>query len=468
MLMEIKSICCIGAGYVGGPTMAVIADYCPEIKVTVVDLNTEKINAWNSKDLKKLPVYETGLEEIVKSKRNKNLFFCTNLEKGIKEADMIFLAVNTPTKTSGLGKGEASDIKWVENAARQIAKYAEGETIIVEKSTVPVRTASTIEIILNSFTIEKNLMKAQKSFFVLSNPEFLSEGNAISDLRNPDRVLIGGKDKEAIKSLISIYSKWIDKDKIITTNVWSSELSKLTANAFLSQRISSINSISAICEKTGADIKEVSKAIGMDKRVGSEFLQCGPGFGGSCFKKDLLNLIYLANFYGLKEVAEYWKAVININTWQQNRITSVIFEKMFGNLSNKKISIFGFSFKANTNDTRESPAMYICKDLLEEGAFLKIFDPKVDRDKIYKDFNNIELKKGFSNWEVYKNYLDACQDSDAIVILTEWSEFKNLDWIEIRNKMNKPAWLFDTRNISNKKQALEVGIKTWHIGQENT
>ena len=318
--------------------------------------------------MSKLPIFEPGLEEIIKKRRNQNLFFSTQVEKQIKNADMIFISVNTPTKTHGIGAGFASDLRWIESCARQIAKYAEGHTIIVEKSTLPVRTAEKIKSILD-LSIKGNKPKnANPQFSVLSNPEFLAEGTAIDDLINPDRILIGGDDIEAIKLLEEIYSNWIDKNKILKTNIWSSELSKLIANAFLAQRISSINSVSALCEKTGANVIEVSRAIGMDSRIGNKFLNAGPGFGGSCFKKDILNLIYICEFYGLKEVAKYWESVLDINYWQQNRISSLVIDKLFGTISGKKISIFGFAFKSNTNDTRESPAKNICKNFINEGC----------------------------------------------------------------------------------------------------
>ena len=356
-IYPIKKICCIGAGYVGGPTMSVIANNCPDIDVYVADINEDRILNWNNKDLEKLPVYEPGLDILIKESRDLNLFFTTNIKESIKEADMIFLSVNTPTKTKGIGAGKASDLKWIEESTRQIAKYSQGHTIVVEKSTIPVRTADTIKQILLAYEqIDKN-NKGIKTFSVLSNPEFLAEGTAINDLQNPERVLIGGDDEAAIESLSFIYSKWIDKDKILKTNLWSSELSKLTANAFLAQRISSINSIAEICEVTSANINEVSKAIGMDSRIGNKFLSSGPGFGGSCFTKDILNLIYLCDFYGLDRVAEYWEQVLKLNIWTRNRISKTIVEKLFGTLTNKKLVILGFSFKANTNDTRDSSAI---------------------------------------------------------------------------------------------------------------
>tara|TARA_A100001388_G_C28765688_1_gene500584 strand:- start:1043 stop:2449 length:1407 start_codon:yes stop_codon:yes gene_type:complete len=465
MIKKIRKICCIGAGYVGGPTMSVIADRCPHLEVNVVDTNEERIKKWNSKDLTKLPIYEPGLEDVIERRRNKNLKFTSDVKENIANADMIFISVNTPTKSRGLGAGQASDLKWVDLCARQIAKYAKGETIVIEKSTLPVKTAQTInEILKSANNYEEGTNKSKRKFFILSNPEFLAEGTAISDLENPDRVLIGGEDPDAINALAEIYSYWVKKEKIITTDLWSSELSKLISNAFLAQRISSINSISALCEITGADIKDVSLAIGADKRIGKHFLKSGPGFGGSCFKKDILNLVYICNHYGLYEVSSYWQKVIKINEWQQKRISSLIVEKLFGTLFNKKISILGFSFKANTNDTRESPAINICNDLIEEGANLHIYDPKVNEKKIKEDLKN-RVKSENINCFVEKSINECINNSHAIVIVTEWDEFRNLDWKEIYSKMEKPAWVFDTRNITKSAEILDAGFKFWRTGR---
>ena len=340
---EIKNICCIGAGYVGGPTMAVFAEHCSNIKIVVSDINKERIDSWNQKDTSKLPIYEPGLDQIIKKTRNKNLFFTTNIKESIAKADLIFLSVNTPTKLKGVGAGKASDLRWVEASARQIAEYATGHTIVVEKSTLPVRTAKTIKKILFNSQINKEDSDKDKTFSVLSNPEILSEGNAINDLQKPDRVLIGGDDEIAIESLADLYLKWIPNEKIIRTNIWSSELSKLTANAFLAQRISSINAMSALCELTEADIKQVSEAIGLDSRIGKKFLNPGPGFGGSCFQKDILNLVYLCEYYNLNEVARYWEQVLTINNWQKDRISKLIVNSLFGTVSDKKLAVLGFS-----------------------------------------------------------------------------------------------------------------------------
>ena len=467
MKFSIKKICCIGAGYVGGPSMAVLAEKCEDIEINVVDINLERINLWNSNDLKELPIYEPGLEEIINKCRGKNLHFSSDLENNIRNADMIFISVNTPTKKEGIGAGQASDLTFIEASARQIAKHSREHTIVVEKSTLPVRTADKIKQILASAN-KKHPSNA--TFDVLSNPEFLAEGNAINDLTEPDRILIGGESKDAINSLKKIYLNWVDETKIITTNLWSSELSKLAANAFLAQRVSSINSLSALCESSGADISEVKKAIGTDSRIGNKFISPGPGFGGSCFKKDILNLIYLCNFYGLREVAEYWGKVLEINSWQKNRITKIIFEKLFGTITAKNIAIFGFSFKSNTNDTRESPAIEICHQLMNEGANLNIYDPRVSFKQLEKDLGlnkkyNIEKEYFNGSWKFSTDSYSAAEGTDAIVILTEWEEFKYLDWELISSKMRSPSWVFDTRSVINFEEANFNGINVWSMGR---
>ena len=464
---EIKKICCIGAGYVGGPTMAVFASHCPNILITVVDINKKRIDAWNSNDVSELPIFEPGLDKLVLKCRNKNLFFTTELERSISEADMIFISVNTPTKTKGVGAGKASDLKWVEASARVIAKFSKLHTVVVEKSTLPVKTAETIKKILST-SQENNLQNKLKSFSVLSNPEFLSEGRAINDLENPDRVLIGGDDSKAIEALTDVYANWVPYNKILKTNIWSSELSKLTANAFLAQRISSINSISAICEVTGADINQVRKAIGMDSRIGEKFLSSGPGFGGSCFQKDILNLVYLCNYYKLEEVANYWQGVVDINNWQKSRISRLIVNYLFGNVSDKKIAILGFAFKANTNDTRQSPSINICNDLLEEGAQLTIYDPKVEKINIQNDLENKINQKlgkeGYGNWQISSSVIDASKESDAIVVLTEWDEFQDIPWQTLIKSMRRPAWVFDTRSCIDQESAKRAGFNVWMVG----
>ena len=469
----VRNICCIGAGYVGGPTMAVIANKCPHIQVNVVDINESRIAQWNHKDLTKLPIFEPGLREIVEKRRNKNLHFSSEIKNGIKNADMIFISVNTPTKKKGVGAGKASDLKWVEASARQVAEYAVGHTIIVEKSTLPVRTAEAIKSILQPKNSKET--KINQTFEVLSNPEFLAEGSAINDLVNPDRVLIGGEDSEAINSLSEIYKNWVPSQKILISNIWSSELAKLTANAFLAQRISSINSISALCEATGADIREVSRAIGSDSRIGSKFLDSGPGFGGSCFKKDILNLVYLCEYFGLPQVAKFWNEVVEINKWNQERISSLITKKLFGTLSEKRITILGFSFKANTNDTRESAAIQICLNLIEEGAHLIIHDPQVDPNQIEKDLGMPPFKQQDSysfetndneegKWESTKNLEKVFQDSNAALIITEWKEYLNINWNKVAQEMRSPAWVFDARSMVNPKKVSDAGLNLWRIG----
>ena len=463
--MRVKNICCIGAGYVGGPTMAVIAKHCPEIQVNVVDINKERIERWNDNDFTNLPIYEPGLEEIIKKCRGKNLHFSSEMSQKIKDADLIFISVNTPTKTKGMGAGQAIDLKYVEESSRQIAKYANKFTIVVEKSTLPVKTAQTIKEILNASTKNKKDPQNEVKFSVLSNPEFLAEGSAINDLENPDRILIGGDDAKAIKALVDIYAHWVKKNKVLTTDLWSSELSKLIANAFLAQRISSINTISALCEATGAHIKDVALAVGMDKRIGKYFLNSGPGFGGSCFKKDISNLVYISNHYNLFEVANYWQKVLDINIWQQRRFINLIINRMFGTISSKRIAILGFSFKANTNDTRESPAIYICKKLIEEGAILNIYDPKVNSQQMSKDLDNNDsenniAKKWYYSSEVYETFTNV----DAAIFLTEWVEFQNLNWQKIAKAMRKPAFIFDTRSIVNIEEVKKRDLKIWQVG----
>ncbi len=447
--------------------MAVISDNCPDIDVTLVDKDKNKIDAWNNKDLSKLPIFEPGLKEVISRNRGKNLFFSCEIKQSIQEADMVFISVNTPTKIKGLGAGYASDLKWVESSARLVAEYSEGHTIVVEKSTVPVRTAELIQEILGESKTGIN-SKNNKTFSVISSPEFLAEGTAIKDLENPDRVLIGGSDKVSMNLLKEIYSRWICNEKILLTNVWSSELSKLIANAFLAQRVSSINSISALCESTGANIHEVVKAIGSDKRIGAKFLSPGPGFGGSCFKKDILNLVYLCRYYKLEETANYWEQVLFINYWQKKRISSLIIEKFFGTVSNKKILILGFSFKCNTNDTRESPAISISKDLIDNGAQLFINDPKVQKEQIeieleIKEFEVDELSLG--SWNFINDLDNVPRNIDAIIVLTEWKEYIGINWEKLCSKMRRPAWIFDTRNIIPKEVIKESNINYWQVGK---
>ena len=444
--------------------MAVIADKCQDIEVNIVDINKDKIKQWNNKNLELLPIYEPGLADIVGRCRGINLHFSNLIEENIREADIIFISVNTPTKKKGIGKGKASDLRWVEECARQVARFSSGYTIVVEKSTLPVRTAEVIKSILEAEIIHSKEENSKKTFDVLSNPEFLSEGSAIKDLEDPDRVLIGGENHYAINCLRDIYKRWVPESKILITNVWSSELAKLTANAFLAQRISSINSISALCENTGADVREVARAIGSDRRIGSEFLDSGPGFGGSCFKKDILNLVYLAEYFGLPEVADFWEGVVRLNNWHQHRISKLIAKKLFGTLSGKKIAILGFAFKANTNDTRESSAIQICKDLIEEGAILFIHDPKVDEKQIAKDLYFSNENSQNRNWFKVKSINNIFFEADAAVILTEWQEYSSIDWGAVSKKMRKPAWVFDSRSIISKKKVIDANINFWRIG----
>jgi len=462
---QIKNICCIGAGYVGGPTMAVIAEKCPHINVEVVDLNKQRINDWNDEDVSNLPIYEPGLDKIVSVARGRNLFFTTNVKEAIDKAEMIFISVNTPTKTYGKGKGMAADLKYVELCARQIAEVATTNKIIVEKSTLPVRTAETIK------TIVENTGNGV-DFQILSNPEFLAEGTAISDLLNPDRVLIGGlqteKGKEAIEALVNIYANWIPKERILTTNVWSSELSKLTANAFLAQRVSSINSISELCEGTGADVNELAKAIGMDSRIGPKFLKASVGFGGSCFQKDILNLVYIAKSYGLDHVASYWEQVIILNDHQKKRFADNIVNTMFNTVSGKKIAFLGWAFKKNTNDSRESAAIYVADYLLEEQADIVVYDPKVKEHQIFSDLeylNSRDIKENKKLLQVVNNPYEALKDAHAVAILTDWDEFVLYDWQEIYKKMKKPAFVFDGRDILPRKDLEEIGFKVFTIGK---
>jgi len=470
----VQRICCIGAGYVGGPTMAVIADRCPDVQVTVVDINQARIDAWNAADLSQLPVYEPGLDAVVGRARGRNLHFSTAVEEAIAAADIVFISVNTPTKTKGLGAGQASDLRWVEACARTVAKAASGHTIVVEKSTLPVRTAEAIKAILAS----ADTSGGDRSFAVLSNPEFLAEGTAIPDLEAPDRVLIGGEHPEAIEALASIYAAWVPQEKILRTNLWSSELSKLTANAFLAQRISSINSIAAFCEATGADVREVARAIGTDSRIGPKFLQSGPGFGGSCFQKDILNLVYLCRHFGLPEVADYWEQVVTLNTWQQHRIARLVVQTLFGTVTGKRLAILGFAFKADTNDTREAPAIRICRDLLEEGAQLAIHDPKVDAEQIARDLRlpaseapdaeagpTRAALSGEGTWWPNAEVAEAVAGADAVLILTEWQHYRSLDWATLAPLMRQPAWVFDSRSVVDPDQVHAAGLQLWRVGE---
>lgn len=436
--------------------MSVIADRCPAVQVTVVDTNQNRIDAWNSESL---PIYEPGLEEIVKRNRGVNLFFSTNIDEAISKADCVFISVNTPTKTSGQGAGKASDLRYLEESARRIAVSGKGHTIVVEKSTLPVRSAETVKAVLKSLGIGK-------SFEVLSNPEFLAEGSAIKDLLNPDRVLIGGDSIESCLKLAEIYTQWVPNEKILTTNLWSSEMAKLAANAFLAQRVSSINSLSAFCEATGANISEVAHAIGKDTRIGDKFLKSGPGFGGSCFKKDILNLVYLCEYYGLKEVAAYWEQVVIINEWQKNRVAKIVASKLFNTISGKKIAILGFAFKKDTNDCRESPAIVISRSLIDEGANIVVYDPRVSKESVLSEMSSFGSNIT-SNVTVADDLYSAFCGVDAVVIVTDWDLFKTIDWYKVSEVSRAPAWIFDTRRCIDRSKVESVGLKYWAVGETN-
>ena len=466
MLTKVKNICCIGAGYVGGPTMSVIAQKNPDIKVTVVDINEDRIAAWNDENLEHLPVYEPGLDTVVSEARGRNLFFSTDVDAAIDLADIIFISVNTPTKTYGIGKGMAADLKYIELCARQIAHVAKNDKIVVEKSTLPVRTAEALKSILDNTGNGVN-------FQILSNPEFLAEGTAIQDMQNPDRILIGGdlhteEGRTAINALVEVYASWIPRERILTTNVWSSELSKLTANAFLAQRVSSINAISALCEKTGADVDEVAFAIGKDSRIGSKFLKSSVGFGGSCFQKDILNLVYIAKTYGLKEVADYWEQVIIMNDYQKRRFARNIVSTLYNTVNGKKVAFLGWAFKKDTNDTRESAAIYVADELLNEQARISVYDPKVKNPQIQSDLNYLNTRTESENAnavQYVQDPYDACTGAHAVAVLTEWDEFKSYDWKRIYDSMLKPAFIFDGRNVLDAERLTEIGFVVYTIGK---
>jgi UDPglucose 6-dehydrogenase len=448
-----KKILCIGAGYVGGPTMAMIAYKCPHCRVTVVDINPERIAAWNSDEL---PIYEPGLDQLISATRGRNLFFSTDIEAGIRENDIIFVSVNTPTKTFGLGAGMAADLQYWEKTARQILEFSVSSKIVIEKSTLPVKTALAMERILNC-------RENGVCFDLLSNPEFLAEGTAVQDLERPDRILIGSRETErglkARETLVEIYASWVPRDKIITSNIWSSELSKLVSNAFLAQRISSINAISALCEKAEADVTEVARAVGMDSRIGARFLNASIGFGGSCFQKDILNLVYLCRNYGLDEVADYWESVVKINRYQQERFIRIMLGAMFNTLAGKKICLWGFAFKADTGDTRESPAIFIARRLLEEHAEIVVSDPKALKNA-RADLAGMEGKVSY-----IEDPSKAAEGCHAITILTEWNIYRNLDFPKIFKSMAQPAFIFDGRNILNHKRCFDIGFNVYPIGK---
>ena len=456
-----KKICCIGAGYVGGPTMAMIAAKCPDIRVDVVDINADRVSAWNSDTL---PVFEPGLQEVVEEARDRNLFFSTDVESRAADADIIFVSVGTPTKTYGLGAGRAADLCYIESAARMIAKVSKGPKIIVEKSTIPVRTAAALRTILTANSEEGQ-------FQVLSNPEFLAEGTAVEDLQNPDRILIGGErtpeGEAAVQTLAEIYNRWIPEERILTTNLWSSELSKLVANAFLAQRISSINSISALCEATGADVDEVARAIGTDSRIGPKFLKASVGFGGSCFQKDILNLVYLCEHFGLPEVAAYWESVVKMNDWQKARFSGKIVSALFNTVRGKRIAVWGFAFKKDTNDTRESASIYVCRDLLMEGANIALYDPRVSEETIFNDLRYVGISQEVIDAQVTicQSCEEAAHQAHGVTVLTEWDEFKEVDFALVQENMFKPAFLFDGRNILDHSKLEDMGFEVYSIGK---
>ena len=464
-LPPIRKICCIGAGYVGGPTMAMIAKQCPDIEVRVVDINEARISQWNSDTL---PIYEPGLHEVVMESRGRNLHFTSEVDAAIAEADMIFISVNTPTKDFGVGAGRAANLEFIEKCARQIAEVSTGHKIVVEKSTLPVRTAEAVKAILGGSS-------SGATFDVLSNPEFLAEGTAVEDLLSPDRVLIGGESDAAIQALVDVYARWVPRERLLTTNLWSSELSKLTANAFLAQRVSSITSISALCEATEADVDEVAMAIGTDSRIGPKFLKSSVGFGGSCFQKDILNLVYLCEYFGLPEVAEYWEQVVKMNDYQKRRFVNRIVRTLFNTVSDKKIAIWGFAFKKDTNDTRESAAIYVCRDLLREKAKLSIYDPQVTAEQVRKDLEDVlrngdaELSEASArliaeNVEIVDSAAAASHKAHAIAVLTEWDEFAKADFSAIYQSMQKPAFVFDGRNVLKTLPLTEHGFVYQGIG----
>ncbi|MCE2960072.1 MAG: UDP-glucose 6-dehydrogenase [Akkermansiaceae bacterium] len=460
--MKIKSICCLGAGYVGGPTMAMIAKKCPNIQVTVCDMNQARIDAWNSDTL---PVYEPGLREIVEACRGKNLHFTSDLKPAIAAADLIFVSVGTPTKSYGIGAGRAADLRYIESAARLIAEVSHGHKIIVEKSTIPVKTATAIQTIISANST------TNATFEVLSNPEFLAEGTAVSDMENPDRILIGGEQTPAglaaIEALVEVYANWVPREKIITTNLWSSELSKLVANAFLAQRISSINSISALCEATGADVNEVARAIGSDSRIGPKFLKASVGFGGSCFQKDILNLVYLCESYNLTQVAAYWRSVVEINDYQKSRFVEKIVRTLFNTVSGKRIAILGFAFKKDTNDTRASAAIHIVRDLLTENAHVAVYDPRVSKETIHRDLLEVGISQQTidANLEIVADPYTAATNAHALATLTEWDEFRDLDLPRLHTLMLKPAFVFDGRAILPAEALAKHGFEAFIIGK---
>eukprot|EP00930_Biecheleria_cincta_P038020 TRINITY_DN2611_c0_g1_i1.p1 TRINITY_DN2611_c0_g1~~TRINITY_DN2611_c0_g1_i1.p1 ORF type:complete len:509 (+),score=97.17 TRINITY_DN2611_c0_g1_i1:223-1749(+) len=461
--IRLNRICCIGAGYVGGPTMATIALKCPEITVTIVDMNEARINAWNSDNL---PIYEPGLDEIVKSCRGKNLFFSTDVQKGIEDADIIFASVNTPTKTQGVGKGRAADLRFIESVGRTIAQHSSRSKIVIEKSTVPIKTAEAIARVLTANEVSSGTVG--KRFWILSNPEFLAEGTAMKDLDKPDRVLIGGQVDDAIQVLVDIYAHWVPREQILTTNLWSSELSKLVANAMLAQRVSSINSIARLCERTGANVKEVSRAIGADSRIGPKFLNASIGFGGSCFQKDILNLVYICEQFGLDEVAAYWQQVVDMNDNQKISFTHRIIQSLFNTVTKKKIAVFGFAFKKDTGDVRETPALTVCDMLMADGAIVHVYDPKVTYADAVQEFKYHDIEVNPEQFIFSSSAQEAANGAHAIVVLTEWDEFKTYPYENFYRAMMKPAFLFDGRNMLDHDGLERLGFEVHALGKPSS
>lgn len=452
-MKKLDNILCIGAGYVGGPTMAMIAKKCPGRRVTVVDINASRIEAWKSDQL---PFYEPGLREVVNETIGKNLFFSTDIPAAVAEADVVFVAVNTPTKTFGQGAGCAADLQYWEKTAREIRQFATHDLVVVEKSTLPVRTATAMKRVLES-------SGGAFKFEVLSNPEFLAEGTAIADLENPDRVLVGSDETpsglEARAAVVDIYAEWVPRERILTTNVWSSELSKLAANAFLAQRISSVNALSELCEKTGADVTEVARAIGFDSRIGPKFLKAGVGFGGSCFKKDILNLVYLCEQQGLAEAAGYWRSVVEMNAHQESRFVANMLRAMFNTVSGKRIAMLGYAFKADTSDTRETPAKVVADLLAQERAQIVVSDPHA----LANARTELSPHRGLVEFEPdpYK----AVEGADAVALMTDWKAYPQLDWKRVFSLMRKPAFVFDGRNCLDHRALFDAGFHVYAIGK---
>lgn len=459
--VRMKKIVCIGAGYVGGPTMVTIARKCPDLQVVVVDLNEQRIAAWNSDSL---PIYEPGLEEVVKECRGRNLFFSTNVQQAIDESDIIFASVNTPTKVKGIGAGRAADLRFIENVGRDIAKWSTRSKIVIEKSTVPVKTAEALNRVLTAHQFAKG-DGPERKFYILSNPEFLAEGTAMSDLNKPDRVLIGGQQKEAVDVLVDIYASWVPREKILTTNLWSSELSKLVANAMLAQRVSSMNSIARLCECTGADVSEVSRAVGTDTRIGPKFLNASVGFGGSCFQKDILNLVYICEQFGLHEVAAYWQQVVDMNEAQKKAFAGRIIQALFNTVTRKKIAVLGFAFKKDTGDVRETPALTVCEMLMQDGADVHVYDPKVKIEDAIQEFKYHNIEVDEKQFHFVSSAAEATNGAHAIVVLTEWDEFRTLPYAEYYGTMMKPAFLFDGRNMLDHNALETVGFEVHALGK---